>query len=173
MCPSAHRVCSEPGGQKPVLSLSLDRIDFKKKVITKKATVSFLMPQGVLRLSDYTCLVFEKWIHNGENRCLPQLLPRDGVIKWEIKWRPIWIQMQVLSNLGSPHLAMIIKFDKIVKIGSWTQLWIPGKPQKKANRQRTHYKKRRKNNPLNPTFTDYFSQEPDCAVQAARNWRER
>ena len=23
MCPSAHRVCSEPGGQKPVLSLSL------------------------------------------------------------------------------------------------------------------------------------------------------
>ena len=26
MCPSASRVCSEPGGQKPVLSLSLDRI---------------------------------------------------------------------------------------------------------------------------------------------------
>ena len=26
MCPSAPRVCSEPGGQKPVLSLSLDRI---------------------------------------------------------------------------------------------------------------------------------------------------
>ena len=24
MCPSAHRVCSEPGGQRPVLSLSLD-----------------------------------------------------------------------------------------------------------------------------------------------------
>ena len=28
MCPSAPRVCSEPGGQKPVLSLSLDRIRF-------------------------------------------------------------------------------------------------------------------------------------------------
>ena len=27
MCPSAPRVCSEPGGQKPVLSLSLDLID--------------------------------------------------------------------------------------------------------------------------------------------------
>ena len=26
MCPSAPRVCSEPGDQKPVLSLSLDRI---------------------------------------------------------------------------------------------------------------------------------------------------
>ena len=26
MCPSAPRVCSEPGGQKPVLSMSLDRI---------------------------------------------------------------------------------------------------------------------------------------------------
>ena len=26
MCPSAPRVCSEPGGQKPILSLSLDRI---------------------------------------------------------------------------------------------------------------------------------------------------
>ena len=26
MCPSAPRVCSEPGGQKPVLSLSLDLI---------------------------------------------------------------------------------------------------------------------------------------------------
>ena len=25
MCPSAPRVCSEPGGQKPLLSLSLDR----------------------------------------------------------------------------------------------------------------------------------------------------
>ena len=29
MCPSAPRICSEPGGQKPVLSLSLDRIDMK------------------------------------------------------------------------------------------------------------------------------------------------
>ena len=27
MCPSAPRVRREPGGQKPVLSLSLDRID--------------------------------------------------------------------------------------------------------------------------------------------------
>ena len=27
MCPSAARVCSEPGGQKPVLSLSLDLIN--------------------------------------------------------------------------------------------------------------------------------------------------
>ena len=27
MCPSAPRVSSEPGGQKPVLSLSLDRIN--------------------------------------------------------------------------------------------------------------------------------------------------
>ena len=27
MCPSAPRVCSEPGGQKPVLSLSLDLIN--------------------------------------------------------------------------------------------------------------------------------------------------
>ena len=27
MCPSAPRVCSEPGGQKPVLSLSLDLIE--------------------------------------------------------------------------------------------------------------------------------------------------
>ena len=26
MCPSAPRVCSEPGGQRPVLSLSLDLI---------------------------------------------------------------------------------------------------------------------------------------------------
>ena len=29
MCPSAPRVCSEPGGQKPVLSLSLDLIGKK------------------------------------------------------------------------------------------------------------------------------------------------
>ena len=28
MCPSAPRVCSEPGGQKPVLLLSLERIIF-------------------------------------------------------------------------------------------------------------------------------------------------
>ena len=31
MCPSAPRVCSEPGGQKPVLSLSFDRIAFITK----------------------------------------------------------------------------------------------------------------------------------------------
>ena len=31
MCPSAPRVCSEPGGQKPVLSLSLDRIVEKSR----------------------------------------------------------------------------------------------------------------------------------------------
>ena len=29
MSPSAHRVCSEPGGQKPVLSLSLDLIHWR------------------------------------------------------------------------------------------------------------------------------------------------
>ena len=27
MCPSAPKVCSKPDGQKPVLSLSLDRIE--------------------------------------------------------------------------------------------------------------------------------------------------
>ena len=33
MCPSAPMVCSEPGGQKPVLSLSLDLIDNKPALV--------------------------------------------------------------------------------------------------------------------------------------------
>ena len=33
MCPSAPRVCSEPGGQKPVLSLSLDRITYMTDIV--------------------------------------------------------------------------------------------------------------------------------------------
>ena len=33
MCPSAPRVCSEPGGQKPVLSLSLDLILHTKYIV--------------------------------------------------------------------------------------------------------------------------------------------
>ena len=40
MCPSALRVCSEPGGQKPVLSLSLDRIygiEGPSKICTQSA----------------------------------------------------------------------------------------------------------------------------------------
>ena len=36
MCPSAPRVCSEPGGQKLVLSLSLDRIAWKWDEFIKK-----------------------------------------------------------------------------------------------------------------------------------------
>ena len=36
MCPSAPRVCSEPGGQKPVLSLSLDRIDNTKSPLVQE-----------------------------------------------------------------------------------------------------------------------------------------
>ena len=38
MCPSAPRVCSEPGGQKPVLSLSLDRIGNKFQWILNQNT---------------------------------------------------------------------------------------------------------------------------------------
>ena len=45
MCPSAPRLCSEPGGQKPILSLSLDRIQIWSKFrfigITSKAIISF------------------------------------------------------------------------------------------------------------------------------------
>ena len=37
MCPSAPRVCSEPGGQKPVLSLSLDLIDNKSPLVLEVA----------------------------------------------------------------------------------------------------------------------------------------
>ena len=42
MCPSAPRVCSEPGGQKPVLSLSLDRIGWPLKIskwTNKRSTI--------------------------------------------------------------------------------------------------------------------------------------
>ena len=35
MCPSAPRVCSEPGGQKPALSLPLDRINKVNWTLTK------------------------------------------------------------------------------------------------------------------------------------------
>ena len=41
MCPSAPRVCSEPGAQKPVLSLSLDLIDKYTNYQNKKKTNVF------------------------------------------------------------------------------------------------------------------------------------
>ena len=49
ICPSAPRVCSEPGGQKPVLSLSLDRIGARASAVTVmiKSRIIYLMDEHV------------------------------------------------------------------------------------------------------------------------------
>ena len=73
----------------PFCRRNLNIINRKKTPIFEtKATFSFLMPPGVLYLKiSYTFLVCEKWILNGENRCLPQLLPSNAnhMIGWDIK----------------------------------------------------------------------------------------
>ena len=58
MCPSAPRVCSEPGGQKPVLSLSLDRIEgyFKPWSWNYKVKV-----MGVVKGQDHTVSPVSNW----------------------------------------------------------------------------------------------------------------
>ena len=56
MCPSAHKVCSEPGGQKPVLSLSLDRI---RDCVTECAKGHW-----VFELVDQYLMPVKPWITN-------------------------------------------------------------------------------------------------------------
>ena len=60
MCPSAPRVCREPGGQKPVLSLSLD--------LTHRSPVNSLHKgkwRGALMFS-LICAWINSWINNHE-----------------------------------------------------------------------------------------------------------
>ena len=53
MCPSAPRVCSEPGGQKPELSLSLDLIQKLYLFLCRQALYVTLV-EGDLQLSSNT-----------------------------------------------------------------------------------------------------------------------
>ena len=67
MCPSAPRVCSEPGGQKPVLSLSLDLIDNKSvlvQVMTWCRTGSKPLPEPMLTwfTDTYICCIRGRWV---------------------------------------------------------------------------------------------------------------
>ena len=47
MCPSAPRVCSEPGGQKPVLSLTLDLIQWKFRFTLTSILIQWLLQNFV------------------------------------------------------------------------------------------------------------------------------
>ena len=81
MCPSAPRVCSEPGAQKPVLSLSLDLI---------------VLRWISLDLSDdkSTLVQVMAWCRQAKSHYLSQCWPRSlspyGVI------RPQWVNKSVL-----------------------------------------------------------------------------
>ena len=54
MCPSAPRVCSEPVGQKPVLSLSLDGIDNKSASNRWQAIIMIIMIMTIMSISVLT-----------------------------------------------------------------------------------------------------------------------
>ena len=60
MCPSAPRVCSEPGGQKPVLSLSMDRIHRAPVNSPHKGQW-----RGAL-MSSLICVWINGWVNNRE-----------------------------------------------------------------------------------------------------------
>ena len=66
MCLSAPRVCSEPGGQTPVLSLSLDLIHKRLEVVTRVVTVKYIFPILVPFLCSGLCCRILWW---GALRC--------------------------------------------------------------------------------------------------------
>ena len=66
MCPSAPRVCSEPGGQKPVLSLSLDLIAYAYNDLSKKTVL-------VNGMEDVKCSRYMNWYQLNKYMELPTM----------------------------------------------------------------------------------------------------
>ena len=70
MCPSAPRVCSEPGGQKPVLSLSLERISnipvlFYIMAWHRPGDRPLSEPM-IVRLPTHVCITRSQWVNRWE-----------------------------------------------------------------------------------------------------------
>ena len=83
MCPSAPRVCSEPGGQKPVLSLSLDYIR--------------VIPCGCW--CPGACLNIKMPCYQNRNSHYQIRQPHDHLIFYPIPWKTVFIFKQGPGSL--------------------------------------------------------------------------
>ena len=114
MCPSAPRVCSEPGGQRPVLSLSLDLINGIHNAIinvVKNYTMlnmNFERSEGV---SKYLFSIFFKYV----------AYFFDYLI---VLFKPFWLQLSHLyfddkNTVFVLHLIIISKSGYIPSTTVW------------------------------------------------------
>ena len=111
MCPSAPRVCSEPGGQKPVLSLSLDLICHivTESWFTKVTKAEF----GVTDFAKHFA------IFQVTSSC------NDDVTKWQhfpCYWPFVWGIHR--SPLNSPHKCQWCGALLFSLICAWTNGWV-------------------------------------------------
>ena len=93
MCPSAPRVCSEPGGQKPVLSLSLDLIQC----------------QGIVRNTNT-----KLWLL----KTMQRVMSWNGTYKmlstWSLKWF-YWLFSTILSHIQLKVHTQQSNYDLCIK----------------------------------------------------------
>ena len=147
MCPSAPRVCSEPGGQKPALSLSLDRIAMTfqstqnniHRVLHKLAdaadgglTGDFRLVRPHWRL--YTTITIY-WDHL-------LLHPRiiDDVIKWK-HFPRYWPFVRGIhrSPVNSPHKGQWRGALMFSLICIWINGWVNNRKAGDLRRYHAHY----------------------------------
>ena len=113
MCPSSPRACSEPGGQKPALSLSLDRIDQSHRYGRPQAACR--EPAGSYDKTTRTAICFE---HKTQYFSIRAPYTRI-VVFWHISNMPPMIsQSQISCNTPTFYIAAIfVKYW--YSTGSW------------------------------------------------------
>ena len=104
MCPSAPRVCSEPGGQRLVLSLSLDLI-------------ASLQPEILCLTLHTACLIWRVWPRSFKMR-IPARQRHRGVEKIEkctMKTQPCVASTPLVHNsmVIWPHFVSVYDFSAV------------------------------------------------------------
>ena len=99
MCSSAPRVCSKPGGQKPVLSLSLDLISEDTwNVLNMQLITSYSKRWDYLDIPSNGHKKIEGDAHMAEGghqlrkapNPYPHLTPSEAISHWFIQWIVAW-----------------------------------------------------------------------------------
>ena len=116
MCPSAPRVCSEPGGQQPVLSLSLDRIHLR-----------YHHKGNFIPLFIIIMLACVYNVH-------------DDVIKWK-HFPRYWPFVRGIhrSLVNSPHKGQWHRVLMLSLICAWINGWMNNREAGYLTRHRVHY----------------------------------
>ena len=159
MCPSAPRVCSEPGGQKPVLSLSLDLISVKALLqMAWVRAVTFFDHQ----LTHCGLVTPWIWVIIGSGNDLSHYLMwlNDDIVNWTLSkiLRENWIKISYFLN----------KFQNVV-----CKMW-PSLNVKVTNGADSTYHKQKISTSfegLNASnFSKWISNTPTVLLTFKSNW---